>query len=1010
MVDRFQIESPSSMSHELTTNTIWVLVCTSLVFLMQAGFCCLESGLSRSKNSINVATKNVVDFFIGALVFWLFGYGLMFGSSYYGLIGTSQFAFEDSSPAHWPTVIFLFQLVFCSAAMTISSGAVAERMRFRSYLILACGISAVAYPVFGHWAWAKDISGAPAGWLGKLGFIDFAGSSVVHSVGAWSALAAVLILGPRMGRFSKNFNQSRFSSSNLPLAALGFLILWFGWFGFNGGSTLALNGEVPSIILNTILAGIAGGVCALTWELISSRQISVEKIFNGSLAGLVAITASCNAISYPSALLIGAIAGAVMLVSLSLLENRFKVDDVVGAIPVHGFAGAWGTLAVALFADVELFQDGVSRTHQLGIQAFGVAVCFIWTFGFIWVFMSIMNRLMPIRVSVEDEKIGLNVAEHGASTELHSLLETMIAHENGDNSSRAETDNFTEAGIVGHQYNRVLDAKEILISDVKDRELRYRSIMDNVMDAIITINLEGRIEEFNLGAEHLFGYLNREVMGQNINLLIPPLHQNIQHEYAEGDLNPQLVRAIGSRQEIVAQRNDGSTFPAELAVSSVVLADREIFTGIIQDISERKEYERSLNEARKRAEAASEAKSEFLANMSHEIRTPMTAILGFTDILLGNVQNKEDIEAANIVKRNGEYLIGVINDILDLSKIEARKIELEQVHINTQELISDIASLMQVKADNKGLKIIIEFENPVPETIVTDPTRLRQILINLLGNAIKFTETGHVGLRIKTINTENGFPQLQFQVIDTGIGISETALAQIYQPFTQADSSTTRKYGGTGLGLAISKRLAEILGGKIHVASTIGEGSTFTISINTGPLEGIRLLQLDESVIKKVSTEAKDENSPQPNTPISSSRILIVEDGLDNQRLISFLLKKEGMQVELADNGKIGFEQTMAALESGQPYDFVLMDMQMPVMDGYTATRKLRDAGYTAPIIALTAHAMKNDMEKCLDAGCNAYATKPVDKGKLMETITRLAAGEIDAEESYLAAPAQTKQ
>jgi len=979
------------MSYELTTNTIWVLTCTCLVFLMQAGFCCFESGLCRSKNSINVAIKNVVDFFIGAFLFWLFGYGLMFGNSYHGLIGTSFFAFEDFSSSHWATVVFLFQLVFCSAAMTISSGAVAERMRFRSYIFLAVGIGAVAYPVFGHWAWAKHVSGDPSGWLGKLGFIDFAGSTVVHSVGAWAALAAVMILGPRTGRFSDHSKQIAFASSNLPLAALGFLLLWFGWFGFNGGSTLALNGNVPSIILNTILAGITGGLYALTWELITSKQISVEKIFNGSLAGLVAITASCNAVSHLSAIVIGAIAAAVMLASLHLLEHRFKIDDVVGAIPVHGFAGVWGTLAVALFADANFFQNGVSRTHQLGIQALGVAVCFIWTFGFIWIFLSLINRYMPIRVSEEEEKIGLNVAEHGASTELHSLLETMVAHEKGENTLRADDDQFTEAGIVGHQYNRVLDAQEVLLSDAKDRELRYRSIMDNVMDAIITINSEGVIEEFNLGAEHLFGYLNHEVTGNNINLLIPPPHQKVQYEYSEGELNPQLMRAIGARQEIVAQRKDGSTFPAELAVSSVVLADREIFTGIIQDISERKEYERSLNEARKRAEAASEAKSEFLANMSHEIRTPMTAILGFTDILLGNLQDKEDIESANIVKRNGEYLIGVINDILDLSKIEARKIELEQVRINTPEIICDIASLMQVKADSQGLKIVISFENSIPETIMTDPTRLRQILINLIGNAIKFTETGYVELRIKTINSANAAPQLRFKVIDTGIGISETALAQIYQPFTQADNSTTRKYGGTGLGLAISKRLVEMLGGKIQVSSNIGEGSTFTISINTGPLEGVRLLQLDEDSIKKATTETKNEKSLKLNSTISSSRVLIVEDGLDNQRLISFLLKKEGMQVELADNGKIGFERAMAALESGQPYDFVLMDMQMPVMDGYTATRKLRDAGYPGPIIALTAHAMKNDMEKCLGAGCNAYATKPVDKRKLLETIVRLA-------------------
>ena len=979
------------MSYELTTNTIWVLICTSLVFLMQAGFCCLESGLSRSKNSINVATKNVVDFFIGTFLFWLFGYGLMFGESYQGLIGATGFAFADNSVTHWTTVVFLFQLVFCSTAMTISSGAVAERMRFRSYVILACTIGAVAYPVFGHWAWARDAAGAPAGWLGKLGFMDFAGSSVVHSVGAWAALAAVLILGPRTGRFGAGADKSRFSASNLPLAALGFLILWFGWFGFNGGSTLALNGQVPSIILNTILAGIAGGVFALLWETFSSKQISVENIFNGSLAGLVAVTAGCNVISYPSAILIGFIAGAVMLGATYLLEKCMQVDDVVGAIPVHGFAGVWGTLAVALFAEMEHLPHGISRAHLLGVQALGAAVCFVWSFGFIWVCIWTLNRFLPIRVSAGDEKIGLNVAEHGASTELHSLLETMIAHEKGDNSSRAEVDDFTEAGIVGYQYNRVLDAQEVLLSDVKDRELRYRSIMDNVMDAIITINREGRIEEFNLGAEHLFGYLNHEVIGQNINLLIPPLHQSLQHDYSEGDLNPQLVRAIGSRQEIVAQRQDGSTFPAELAVSSVVLADREIFTGIIQDISERKEYERSLNEARKRAEAASDAKSEFLANMSHEIRTPMTAVLGFTDILLGNLKEKEDIEAAHIVKRNGEYLIGVINDILDLSKIEARKIELEQVRVNTQEIVRDIAALMQVKADLKQLKLKIEFENPIPETIVTDPTRLRQVLINLLGNAIKFTETGYVKLRIQTINLDDSCAQLRFDVIDSGIGISEAALSQIYQPFTQADNSTTRKYGGTGLGLAISKRLVEMLGGQIQVSSKVGVGSTFTITVNTGSLEGVRLLQLDESSFRKAAEEQNLEHPTESARSISSRRVLIVEDGLDNQRLISFLLKKEGMEVELADNGKIGSEQALAAQQAGQPFDFVLMDMQMPVMDGYTATRKLREAGYKRPIIALTAHAMKNDMEKCLNAGCDAYATKPVNKQKLLETISHLA-------------------
>ncbi|QDU06874.1 ammonium transporter [Gimesia aquarii] len=985
------------MSYELTTNTIWVLTCTSLVFLMQAGFCCLESGLSRSKNSINVVLKNIVDFFIGALLFWLLGYGLMFGNSFHGLLGTSHFAFEDSSNTHWMTVVFLFQLVFCGTAMTISSGAVAERMKFRSYLFLACAIGAIVYPLFGHWAWAKTLAGDPSGWLGRLGFIDFAGSTVVHSVGAWSALATVLILGPRTGRFSQKPNQTHFSSSNLPLAGLGVLLIWLGWFGFNGGSTLALNSEVPVIFLNTILAGISGGLCALFWVMMTSKQISVEKVFNGSLAGLVAITASCNAVSYTSAILIGAIAGVVMLASVHLLEKRFQVDDVVGAIPVHGFAGAWGTLAVAIFADIELFQNGVSRVQQFGVQALGVVTCFLWSFGVIWICMSILNRFKPIRVTVEEEKIGLNVVEHGASTELHQLLKTMVANEKGENALRADIDSFSEAGIVGYQYNRVLDAQEVLLANVKDRETRYRSIMDNVIDAVITMDPRGFIEEFNLGAEQLFGYQNHEAIGKNIDLLIPPQQEQRQDKNTIDALNPELRKAIGARQEIIAQRKDGSTFSAELALSSVVLADRNIFTGIIQDISKRKEYEKSLNEARYKAEAANQAKSEFLANMSHEIRTPMNSILGFADILLGNLNDEENIESATIVKRNGEHLIEIINDILDLSKIEAGKITLENMQINTREIVSDIASLMQFKADSKGLNFIISFQNPIPETITSDPTRLRQILINLLGNAIKFTKSGSVELRTQLIQSKDASPQLQFDIIDTGIGLSEEAISQIYQPFTQADNSTTRKFGGTGLGLTITKRLVEMLGGMIQVKSTVNQGSTFTVTVNTGSLEAVPLLQLDENSITKSSSEINSHQLLETSVSNSTPKALIVEDGVDNQRLISFLLKKEDIDVDLAENGKIGYEQAIVKFENGAPYDFILMDMQMPVMDGYTATRKLRDAGYLSPIIALTAHAMKHDMEKCLDAGCDAYATKPIQKKKLMNIIAQLMAQELES-------------
>jgi CheY-like chemotaxis protein len=361
----------------------------------------------------------------------------------------------------------------------------------------------------------------------------------------------------------------------------------------------------------------------------------------------------------------------------------------------------------------------------------------------------------------------------------------------------------------------------------------------------------------------------------------------------------------------------------------------------------------------------------------------MTAILGYTDLLKESLTDEASRVAIETIGRNGNHLLNIINDILDLSKIEAGKMTIESIRFSSRQVLADVESLMQVRTQGKGIKLRIQQDGPLPETILTDPTRLRQILVNLVGNAVKFTESGSVSLVVRLVRRES--PMLEWDVIDTGIGLTPEQQQALFQPFTQADNSTARKFGGTGLGLTISKRLAELLGGDVRIVdSQLGVGTTFRLTIGIGSLEGIRLLQPSDSLATQEDKEA--DRSTVVNLP-EGCRVLLAEDGPDNQRLIGFVLKKAGAAVTVAENGQQAVDLVLAAVD--EPYDVVLMDMQMPVMDGYTATALLRRKGYTRPIIALTAHAMSGDREKCLDSGCNDYATKPIDRLRLIQQIAR---------------------
>ncbi|MCC7335058.1 MAG: CHASE3 domain-containing protein [Pirellulaceae bacterium] len=403
------------------------------------------------------------------------------------------------------------------------------------------------------------------------------------------------------------------------------------------------------------------------------------------------------------------------------------------------------------------------------------------------------------------------------------------------------------------------------------------------------------------------------------------------------------------------------------------------FNGTVVDITERKRQEQRLLESEQAALAASRSKSEFLANMSHEIRTPMAAILGYADVLLGHLKDPDNRNCVQVIQRNGQHLLELINDILDLSRIEAGKLEVEMESVSLPQLVADLQSLMQVRADAKKLDFRAVFTSKVPQTIATDPTRLRQVLINLIGNAIKFTERGSIVLSIGY--SPSGV--LTFSVCDTGIGMSDEQQQRLFKPFSQGDSSVTRSYGGSGLGLAISLRLAGMLGGDISMSSRLGEGSTFTVTLPIETDNTVPLVQPD------LIAPAREHEPMESATRPLACRVLVVDDRRDVRHISQHFLEKAGAKVVTAEDGRFAIDVALAAHAAGQPFDLVVMDMQMPNLDGLQATAQLRSEGIQWPIIALTADAMKGDRQRCLDGGCDDYLSKPIDHDKLVGMAAR---------------------
>ena len=848
---------------------LWILVCSVLVFLMQPGFMCLESGLTRSKNSINVAIKNLADFGISVICFWTFGYALMFGVSQAGWLGMTGFSFNFEEPT--PTAFFLFQAMFCSTATTIVSGAVAERMKFEAYAIVTILTSGLIYPVFGHWVWNGIDVSTSSGWLGRLGFVDFAGSTVVHGIGAWVALAVLLVIGPRTGRFSPSGSHT-IHGSNIQLSVLGTLLLWVGWLGFNGGSTLAFDDRVPAILVHTILAGATGMAIAGVIGWLQHRILEVELLINGSLAGLVAITACCDVVSTPMAAIVGVGGGGAMLLVSYWLE-RWQIDDAVGAIAVHGGAGIWGTLAVALFGSSPLPSTELSRYAQLGVQLLGVAVAFVWAFGIAYLVLRAIARFVPLRVSPQQERIGLNISEHAARTDLYDLLAAMeIQRKTQDLSLRVPVEPFTQVGVIANGYNQAIAALEEAVT-------RTAAIVSTAINGIITFakpNLE--ILTVNPSAEAMFGYSQEVLVGRSI-------YQLLREEGEAGaiDLDGWLKERC---RELIGLRGDGSQLYLRATVVEVQVGRKSFYTGTFEDISQRKYAETARQKSARALKAKNQelqqalrelqqaqlqlvqtekmsSLGQMVAGIAHEINNPVSFIHGnltyateYTDDLLRLLQvyqqeyphptdkiqaQREEIDI-DFLRQDLEQLLKsmkvgtdriceIVRSLRTFSRLDEAQIKEIDLHESLNSTLTLLQHRLKASPHRPQIEVVREYGS-LPR-VDCYPGPLNQVFMNLLANAIDALEETmekkndlEPKIWIRTGVTNENW--VQISIADNGHGISESIRAKLFDPFF-----TTKPIGkGTGLGLSISYQIVvDRHGGKLECESVPAQRTTFTIAI-----------------------------------------------------------------------------------------------------------------------------------------------------------------------------------
>lgn len=555
--------------------------------------------------------------------------------------------------------------------------------------------------------------------------------------------------------------------------------------------------------------------------------------------------------------------------------------------------------------------------------------------------------------------------------------------------SAVSLDNHLERFIVVVQdISDEVDTRQ-KIAESQEEIVKLSLVADNIQHSVAITNSEGRIEWVNDEFVGMTGYKLEEVVGKKPGSFL-------QGPLTDQETVDRIRTAVAERtpiaEEIVNYHADGEAYWIRLEISPVFDEKGELtqFISTQSDITARKRQQGALEKASEAAQAANLAKSEFLANMSHEIRTPLNGILGFTELLIEGDENLEERrDQLRTIRASGRHLLELINSVLDLSKIEAGQLTVEVLNCSPHAILAEVVSILRVRASEKGITLDYEWNGLVPASIQTDPHRFKQLLMNLIGNAIKFTDRGEVRV-VAALDNSQTTPSLRVDIRDTGAGIKADRLDSIFEPFIQADNSVTRQYGGTGLGLSISRKVAESLGGSLTCESIVGLGSCFTAMIATGSLENVELHETAPQI-----TDSDVTGSELDAVSLEGLRVLVADDGSTNRKLIRVILARAGAEVKTAENGQLAVQMV-----DEEDFDVILMDMQMPVMDGYTATRRLRENGYTQPIIALTANAMKGDRQKCMQAGCSGYLSKPIDLGELTRTLASTQNSPLDSAEA----------
>ena len=601
------------------------------------------------------------------------------------------------------------------------------------------------------------------------------------------------------------------------MATLGVLLIWFGWFGFNGGSTLSLNEQIPHILVNTLLAGASGLVGSILASYWLYQRFEVGLLLNGPLAGLASITAGAHAVTAANAVLIGFVGSLCMVGAFSLLI-RLRIDDAVGAIPVHLAGGIWGSLAVGLFGQLDVLGTALSRGSQIGMQLLGIVVSGMWAFGFSFVVLKLVNQFWPLRVSAEDEHVGLNISEHGASTELLSMFRIMEDQsDTGDLGLRVPIEPFTQVGQIAERYNEVMASLELTVA-------QRTALVNTARDGIITLSAnERRITSVNPVAEEMLGYDDvSQLVGGTLAKIFYFSNDKKAPTFAE-------VLATPTYLEVVGQRADGSIFPMEIAFTQVGLKDGSFFYAcLFHDVTARKALLDELTMARNQAMEASELKTRLLATVSHELRTPINAISGLAEMLMLGYVGGVSAEQEETLKRivgNSAHLESLVSDLIDQAQLDAGMLRLHRSVVSPQELLDHIVFSIEILATVKGLSFEKYLDPTLPAVLYEDDRRLKQIAVNLIANSIKYTHAGSVKISFLTVGMEHWM----MEVSDTGRGISLVDQEKVFESFQQVDSSPTREYQGAGLGLSIVSQLVDIMEGRVVLESEVDEGSVFQV-------------------------------------------------------------------------------------------------------------------------------------------------------------------------------------